>query len=222
MMNGIDIENATFAYPGRAPVLDIAELKIQRGEKIFLHGPSGSGKTTLLGLIGGILTPTSGRIRVLDKDLAKLSAGARDEFRGRHLGYIFQMFNLIPYLTVGENIFLPTRLLKKSEPVKHIRHRALELANRLGIAAKFDDPVTHLSVGQQQRVAAARALMNQPEILVADEPTSSLDADQRENFIKLLFDVCADTTVVFVSHDPSLMSLFGRHVSLKSMNRVGT
>ena len=206
-------------------MLDVPELRIDRGERIFLFGPSGSGKTTLLGVLAGVLAPTSGSVRILGNDLSEMSPGGRDGYRAEHLGYIFQMFNLIPYLTVLENITLPCRLNRRRgarlgavEPEAAARR----LAERLEIGDYLATEVTELSVGQQQRVAAARALIGAPELVVADEPTSSLDADRRARFLELLFEVCgeAGSTLVFVSHDRNLMPLFDRGLSLPELNRV--
>ncbi|MCR9141967.1 MAG: ATP-binding cassette domain-containing protein [bacterium] len=212
--------------PGEPVVLDVPEFRMQRGERVFLHGPSGSGKTTLLGLLGGVLDiPAGGRVGVLGQDLATLSSAARDAFRGSHMGYIFQMFNLIPYLSVVENITLPCRL--NADRRARLKGReasevAQELADHLGIADYLNSPVTRLSVGQQQRVAAARALIGDPELIIADEPTSALDTDRRENFIELLFQRCqaSGASVLFVSHDHGLRSLFDRDVSLAEINQA--
>lgn len=225
-MNGaIAIKDLAFAYSGNKLVLDVADFQIKAGERVFLHGPSGSGKTTLLGLIGGILTPSRGSIHILGTNTSALSPTKRDMFRGTHVGFIFQMFNLIPYLSVLENIVLPVSFNKGREaklngasPVTV----AAALAERLGISNILTRTVTDLSVGQQQRVAAARAMIGKPEIVIADEPTSALDTDHRQAFIQLLFDACRDagTTLLFVSHDHGLASLFDRQLSLPSLNRV--
>jgi putative ABC transport system ATP-binding protein len=208
-------------------VLDVPELRVERGERVFLFGPSGSGKTTLLGILAGVLAPDTGAVRILGTDLTKLSAGGRDGFRAEHIGYIFQMFNLIPYLTVLENIVLPCRLDRRRMARlkgKDDRAAAAALAERLEIAPYLKSPVTELSVGQQQRVAAARALIGSPELVIADEPTSSLDADRRQRFLDLVFEICAETksTLVFVSHDRQLEPLFDRQLSLPELNRVAT
>ncbi len=219
----VALSNVRFAYrPGR-DVVSIDTLTIERGETVFLHGPSGSGKTTLLGLLAGVLTATSGSVRILGQDLTPMSSGARDAFRAQHLGYVFQQFNLIPYLSVRENILLPVRLdsarrakLGGTDPVK----AAESLASDLDIASALGSPVTELSVGQQQRVAVARALIGSPEVVICDEPTSALDSDRRERFLQLLFASCqkAGTTLVFVSHDFSLQPLFSRTVELPQIN----
>lgn len=218
-------EDLGFAYRAGREVLRLDPLAIAAGERVFLHGPSGSGKTTLLGLIAGVLTPTSGRLRVLDTDLATLRPAARDAFRGERLGYLFQLFNLIPYLSVVDNITLPVRLhgarrarLQGTAPETAAR----SLAEALELGAYLDTPVTQLSVGQQQRVAAARALIGSPSLVIADEPTSALDADLRDRFLELLFAQCdsAGATLLFVSHDLSLGARFDRTLSLPTLNRA--
>jgi putative ABC transport system ATP-binding protein len=223
----LDLENVTFAYGRRPPVLHLHRLKIEREGRVFLFGPSGSGKTTLLGLLAGVLTANSGRVSVLSQDLTAMSGPQRDAFRGTHLGYIFQLFNLISYLTVEENIALPCRL----HPARLQRLGRVPLADavgsiaeRLGIAALLKRNVMELSVGQQQRVAAARALLCAPEVVIADEPTSSLDYDHRERFIEMLFENCAAarSTLIFVSHDRSLMPLFSQQVSLAEINAASS
>jgi putative ABC transport system ATP-binding protein len=221
----VALHEVRFAYRGGANVLDIQALHIARGERIFLHGPSGSGKTTLLGLIAGVLAPTVGRVQVLGEDLGALGSAGRDRFRAAHIGYVFQMFNLIPYLSVRENITLPVRLsrlrrarLGAADPDAE----ATRLAAGLEIDALLDAPTSALSVGQQQRVAVARALMGAPELIVCDEPTSALDADRRDRFLELLFASVqkVGSTLVFVSHDLSLAERFGRTLALAQLNRA--
>jgi putative ABC transport system ATP-binding protein len=225
----IDIKGLQFRWqPGAPLVLDIEDLTVASGERLFIKGPSGSGKSTLLGLISGVMTAAVGSVRVIDHTLERLGSVERDHFRADHIGYIFQMFNLIPYLSVVDNVTLPCRFSAKR------RAKALARGKRLAAEARrllqhldmdhadlHRRAVTTLSVGQQQRVAAARALMGSPELLIADEPTSSLDADRREAFIRLLFDECraSDATLVFVSHDASLEHLFDRTIDLAAVNR---
>ncbi|MGZ3694199.1 MAG: ABC transporter ATP-binding protein [Bdellovibrionota bacterium] len=216
----VELENVSFAYEAGTPILAIKKFTVAPGEKIFVYGPSGSGKTTLLGLLAGVLPVQSGKIQMLGQDCSSLSSSARDAFRGAHIGYIFQMFNLIPYLTVRGNILLPLEIGALGKKIENPKERVMEIATSLGIAQFLDRPVTDLSVGQQQRVAAARALVGKPEILIADEPTSALDSDHREIFLNLLFSECEKTkaTVLFVSHDRQLEKLFDRSVSLKEIN----
>lgn len=224
----IEISEMRFAWrPQSDPVLDIAHLQIKQGERVFIQGPSGSGKSTLLSLVAGVVTPQSGTIRVNGCHLGSLSGSERDRFRADHIGYIYQLFNLIPYLSVVENVTLPCRfsLLKRKRATIRsvdIRAEALRLLDHLGMGGGsqcLEEPVSDLSVGQQQRVAAARALIGAPEILIADEPTSSLDTDRRNNFLQLLFNECdrQDTTIVFVSHDTGLETLFDRTILLSDM-----
>lgn len=219
----VELDKLRFAYGTGPNVLAIDALQIARGETVFLHGSSGSGKTTLLGILAGVLRASSGSVKVLDKDFTTMSSGARDSFRATHLGYVFQMFNLIPYLSVQDNILLPCRLdaTRRSRiGARSMADAAREMAEQLDIAQYLQTPVTQLSVGQQQRVAAARALIGQPEVVIADEPTSALDTDRREQFLKLLFASCerAGATLIFVSHDLTLRSLFKRTVELSSIN----
>jgi putative ABC transport system ATP-binding protein len=225
MDNAVDIENLRFAYSAAKPILSIAELRIAKGEKVFLYGPSGSGKTTLLGILAGVLKAERGRVEILGRDVSRMSGPSLDALRGSHIGYIFQMFNLIPYLSVLENITLPCRINRERRrrvAGASLEEEARSLAERLGIGQIIGENVTDLSVGQQQRVAAARALLGAPELIIADEPTSALDEDHRENFLKLLFTHCGEigSTLVFVSHDRRMMPLFDRAVSLSEINRV--
>jgi putative ABC transport system ATP-binding protein len=162
-------------------------------------------------------------VRVLGTDLTRLSNRRRDAFRAAHVGYIFQLFNLIPYLSVQENIVLPCRVSRERRARlggTFPDEAAITLAEALEIGDLLRENVTRLSVGQQQRVAAARALIGSPELVIADEPTSALDSDRRERFLELLFARCADAgaTLVFVSHDRQLEHVFDRAVSLADLN----
>lgn len=223
----INLEHLRFAYRRGPEVLKIREFSIHTGNRIFLHGPSGSGKTTLLGIIAGVLQPTASQhCTVLHHELTRLSQGERDTLRGEKIGYLFQLFNLLPWLSVLENVTLPVELhpgrrarLGGESP----RDAALALLERLDLVDFIGTPVAELSVGQQQRVAAARALIGSPELLIADEPTSSLDADRRNAFLDLLFAECATagSTLLFVSHDLSLGSRFDHQLSLPELNRAG-
>lgn len=225
----IQLTDVQFRWHPQGPlVLDIPQLTVARGERLFLRGPSGSGKSTLLGLLGGVSVPQRGRVEVLGQPLHAAKGAARDRFRADHLGYIFQMFNLIPYLSVLDNVLLPCRFSRtRAQRVTAQggpRAEARRLLEQLGLG---DDLVqraaTELSVGQQQRVAAARALLGAPELIIADEPTSALDADLRAAFVELLLGECAalGSTLVFVSHDRALEPLFHRALCLSEINRAG-
>jgi putative ABC transport system ATP-binding protein len=225
----IALSDVEFGWPGKPRLLQIERFTIARGERVFLRGPSGSGKSTLLGLIGGVLTPQRGSVCLLGQNLTELSPGARDKFRGEHVGFIFQMFNLIPYLSVLANVLLPAQFnsaRSHGADAGALHGEAQRLLSALGLGASEiqQRSVTELSIGQQQRVAAARALLGKPGIIVADEPTSSLDADARENFLRLLMQECRaqNSTLLFVSHDTALGTLFDRSVSLASLNRAAT
>ena len=221
----IEVRRLRFRY-GRGPwVLDIPELTLERGARAFLFGPSGSGKTTLLGVLAGVLEANEGEVSVLGEDLGSLSGAQRDAFRAEHIGYVFQMFNLIPYLSVLDNIALPARMnagRRDRLGGAGVKEAAALLAEHLHIGDLLKKPVTELSVGQQQRVAACRALIGAPELIVADEPTSSLDFDRREAFLELLFQECAraGATLVFVSHDRTLEGMFSRTISLPDINKA--
>ena len=210
------------------PVLAIDALQLARGERMFLRGPSGSGKSTLLSLVAGVITPREGTVSLLGRETSTLTGPQRDRFRADHVGYIFQMFNLIPYLSVIENVWLPcrfsarrrARVLASGTSVEAEAARLLEQLDLDGDARHR--PVTKLSVGQQQRVAAARALIGAPELVIADEPTSALDADRRTAFLDLLFRQCERerTALLFASHDASLAPFFDRSVELSEGNRI--
>lgn len=223
----IEIEGLRFAWKGGAPVLDIADFRMEAGERVFLRGPSGSGKSTLLGLIAGVLQPQAGRIAVLGEDMSSLAASRRDRLRADQMGVIFQMFNLVPYLSVTGNVLLPLRFsaARRKAAGDDPQAEARRLLARLGLNDQdlLSRRVSDLSVGQQQRVAAARALIGSPSLVIADEPTSALDADARDRFINLLSEEVARSgaSLLFVSHDASLASLFTRAADLTEMNRAG-
>ena len=219
----VALQDVVFAYPGAArPALSVARFVIHPGEKVFLRGPSGTGKTTLLGIVAGIHTPQRGRVSVLGQDLTKMPHSARDGFRGRHIGYIFQMFNLIPYLNVWDNVLIQCDLLGRRTSER--LGRAEALLEHLGLADERWRAVTELSVGQQQRVAAARALVLQPELVIADEPTSALDTELRAAFLEALFDLCSEnrSALLFVSHDPALHEHFDTVIELSAINSAAS
>jgi len=225
----IDINALSFGWNLTNELLNIPQLSVARGEKVFIKGPSGSGKSTLLGLLGGVYQPQRGSIRILNTDIVQLSAAQRDRFRADHIGFIFQMFNLLPYLSVVENVtlachFSAARRQRVGSTKAAQRQAATELLARLGLQDEqlMARKVTELSVGQQQRVAVARALLGQPELIIADEPTSALDSDTRNHFIDLLMQESerAASTLIFVSHDAQLQTHFDRSLSLAELNHV--
>ena len=192
---------------------------------MFIQGASGSGKSTLLGLLGGVLVPQAGTVRVLGTDLAALSGRARDRFRVDHIGFIFQQFNLIPYLSVLDNVLLPCRL--SARRASALRRPLVAEAEHLLAELDLDRALwsrraAALSVGQQQRAAAARALIGTPELVIADEPASALDAARQAGFLKLLRAQCAASraTLIFVSHDERLARHFTRSIALESLNHA--
>ncbi len=224
----IRLSDLRFAWPGQPLLLDIDAFELQAGERLFLRGPSGSGKSTLLGLIAGVLETNTGKINVLDEDMTTLSGSRRDRVRADHLGVIFQMFNLVPYLSMVQNVVLPCRFSKRrlseAKSAGGVEAEAIRLLSRLGLQDTdlLSRKVTELSVGQQQRVAAARALIGNPSLVIADEPTSALDADSRDRFIELLSEEAQKTgaALLFVSHDGGLAPLFDRAVDLSEINKA--
>ena len=224
----LDLKDVCFSWKNSGRELfNLPELLVKQHDHVFLQGPSGSGKSTLLALVGGILVSESGTLKVLGTEIKSLSSSARDSFRVDHIGFIFQLFNLLPYLSIEENVILPLSFSKirakragrtKIDQVNEA-HRLLKSLD-LGEQLAEKSPVTELSVGQQQRVAAARALIGNPELIIADEPTSALDADLRHSFLELLFSECkkAGSTLLFVSHDSSLSEHFKRKISMDEIN----
>lgn len=219
----IQLSDVRFRYAKQEQdILNIPDLQVYQGEHLFIQGKSGSGKTTLLNLIMGINSPYSGNVQVLDNSLQNLSSMQRDQFRVDYLGVIFQQFNLLPYLSLLENVELPCWFSKQRRRLAgNVKQAAVRLLDELQISQQlFHKAVNTLSVGQQQRVAVARALIGQPKIIIADEPTSALDADNRQRFLELLF-LEADkqaSTLVFVSHDAYLAQNFSRVIELSDIN----
>jgi len=218
----VRLDEVTFRWPGQQTnTIDIEELKLDAGEHLFVRGASGSGKTTLLNLLAGIHVPTTGQIHLLGKDLAALSPSRRDQFRADHIGVVFQQFNLLPYLSILENVTVScafsSRKHDRASSAVDVKTSAQRLLRSLNLGDDLHSrPVAELSVGQQQRVAVARALIGSPEILIADEPTSALDADNRDRFLDLLFQEASahGCTLIFVSHDPDLARRFDRKIEL--------
>jgi len=205
------------------PVLQIPHLQIAQHQHLFLYGPSGAGKTSLLNILAGINLPDSGRVEVLGQELSSLSAAKRDQFRAHFLGIIFQQFNLIPYLSVLDNLLLKaqfSRQFSKASSSKEVLHQAQELLAQLDLSSLMQHKAQSLSVGQQQRVAVARALINKPPLIIADEPTSALDNDNRDNFMHLLLTSAQrhNSTIIFVSHDKTLQNHFSQALDIRTFN----
>jgi putative ABC transport system ATP-binding protein len=228
MPNVLEMENVAFAWPGRnAFGIEVGGFSLAAREKLLLVGPSGSGKSTLLALIAGIVAPQRGAIRILGSDVAKLGAAERDRFRAEHIGVIFQMFNLLPYGSVIDNVLLPLSFApKRSARVGDAgsqRAEATRLLTRLGLDDKHiaSRSAANLSVGQQQRVAAARALIGRPDLVIADEPTSALDRNRQNAFLDLLFGELAavGAALMMVSHDETLAPRFDRVARLDEIAR---
>lgn len=226
----VQMENVSFTWPaGNRPVLEIAQFSIAKGERVFLRGPSGSGKTTLLSLIAAVLSPQSGNIVIDGVPIETLRGGQRDQFRADRIGLVFQQFNLLPFLSVSDNIQLPCRFSKlrrqrasqNGMSLNEETDRLLQ-AMHLSPSELRNQTATKLSVGQQQRVAVARALIGQPPLIIADEPTSALDSDTQQAFLDLLFREVesAGASLLFVSHDTSLADRFDRRVDLRELNAV--
>lgn len=228
----VEVSNLRFCWPGKeSDVLSIHDLVVEKGERLFIKGNSGSGKTTLLNIIAGVITPQSGAVNVLNETISDMASWKRDAFRAQHIGIVFQIFNLIPYLSLVDNVILPChfsppRKKRALERSSTLAEEASRLLNHLGLDVNSlaDQPVSRLSVGQQQRVAVARALMGGPELVIADEPTSALDMEARSAFLELLFREVEDNnaSLIFVSHDATLESHFQRSIHLDEINHTDT
>jgi len=222
------LRDVKFGYEKSNTLINIDTLMIARGESVFLRGPSGSGKSTLLGLIGGVLRPREGQISICGTDITALSPSGRDKIRADHLGIIFQQLNLLPYLNILQNVALPCRFSSnRAERASRKDSSVIETAKRLISELGIDShllgrKVSNLSIGQQQRVAVARALIGGPDLIIADEPTSALDSDNRDRFIELLDSQRKrfDCSLLFVSHDLSLAKHFDRSIDLTELNKV--
>lgn len=217
----LQLDDVHYAWPGGEPLFAGLELVVQPGEKLFLGGASGRGKSTLLALIGGLVQPGAGCVVVAGVDLATLRRGAADRHRADHLGVIFQQFNLLPWLDPVANVMLGCQFSRRRRTrAGNVAAAAESLLAAMDIdRALFTRSAAALSVGQQQRVAAARALIGSPDLVLADEPTSALDADRRTAFIDLLFAASAESgaAVLFVSHDRALAPRFDRMLELEAI-----
>lgn len=227
--DALRLEALRFGWTRDTPLLDINSLTLAAGERVFLFGPSGSGKSTLLNLVAGTLSPQSGRVVLGGVDATALSSRKRDRLRAEQLGFVFQQFNLLPFLSVVDNVLLGCRFSAARRKRAIARDGSLDASARrllqaLGLvdAGLLRRPASALSVGQQQRVAAARALIGEPALVMADEPTSALDADARHGFLGLIGEECARSgaALLFVSHDRELESDFDRSIDLRTLNRA--
>jgi putative ABC transport system ATP-binding protein len=223
------VRDLVFGWSRDQVLLSIPELRLAAGERVFLHGPSGSGKSTLLNLVAGTLAPRSGSIRLGDVEATALPPRCRDRLRAERMGLVFQQFNLLPFLSVRDNVLLGCRFSKRrrARAIAHdgsLEAAAHRLLAALGLADGpiFNRPAAELSVGQQQRVAAARALIGEPDLVIADEPTSALDADARHGFLRLVGEECARSgaALLFVSHDRALEADFDRTLDLRTLNHA--
>lgn len=220
----IALENISFSYPTspKEKIINIPQWSMPEQQTHFVYGPSGSGKSTLLNIITGINKANNGNIYVCGENLSEMSLRQRDKFRANNLGYIFQQFNLVPYLSAIDNIKLANQFSQNKSSKADVEQHISQLLNALNLQSQhWKKPVSQLSVGQQQRVAIARALINTPKLVIADEPTSSLDTASRDSFMALLFEQChrINAGVLFVSHDMSLAKHFDQTTSLLDMNR---
>jgi putative ABC transport system ATP-binding protein len=220
-MATIEVESLELGFESgksRLKVLDIPHWRVERGEQIALFGPSGSGKTTFLHLLAGLITPLSGRLNVCGFSLEGMAEARRDRFRAQHIGYIYQNFNLLQGFTALENVLLGmTFAPRKGDP-----NRAESLLGEVGLSHRLHSYPSKLSLGEQQRVAVARALANRPQLLLADEPTGSLDPKNRDGVLELLKDICRThgCTLVLVSHERDVIARFEKAVPFLELNRA--
>lgn len=210
----VRVENLTFGYGGDGFRLRIPEFSLGDGERVAVVGPSGSGKTTLLNLIAGILTPEAGRIDVAGTEVSGLPDAARRQFRASRIGFVFQDFALLDYLSARQNIYYPYRITPALALDEAARERAERLAAACGIGDKLDRHPSALSQGEQQRVAICRALVTEPKLILSDEATGNLDPDSKARILDLLFEQAsvAGAAVLAVTHDHELLPRFGRVV----------
>lgn len=220
-MAAIQLKQLKKSYPDpstglRQPILDIPEFSVPEGQHLAVRGTSGSGKTTLLHCISGMTLPDSGGISVLGTDITKLSESQRDRYRANHIGYIFQSFNLLDGFTALENVQLGMQFADKKIPAFH----AKELLSRVGLSGRLNNRPSQLSVGQQQRVCIARALANDPEIILADEPTGSLDPKTSAEVLALIKEVTQGKTLILVSHETKVLAQFETNLDLTELNQA--
>ncbi len=217
----IELRDLAFAYTGSSFSLQLDALDISGGQNTALIGPSGCGKTTLLNLLAGVLLPDRGEVKIGGKGIAALGDAARRDFRIRKLGLVFQNFELLDYLSVRDNILLPLRIGAGLSVTQVLQQRVLALAERVGIADKLDRHPGQLSQGERQRVAVSRALLLEPEVILADEPTGNLDPANKFVVLDLLVDYAREhaATLVTVTHDRELLDRFDRVLDFKDLNQ---
>lgn len=217
-------DDLSFTWPGSSePCLHIGHLTLHAGEQTLLLGPSGGGKSTLLGLLGGVLHPTRGEVKLLGRAFSGCRPAERDRLRADHIGFIFQQFNLVPYLSLEDNVLLPCHFsaIRRQRAGPQPRDTARRLLAALELPeSAWARPVTGLSVGQQQRAAVARALIGSPELLIADEPTSALDGSNRDRLLSLLMSQLEQSgaTLLLVSHDEQLRPYFKHILHMGDIN----
>ncbi len=215
----ISVSDLRFSYPGGEFELDVPNLDVSTGEKVAVIGPSGSGKTTLLHLMAGIRLPQTGTVTTDGVEVTGLDDGARRDFRIRRIGMVFQEFELLEYLTVLDNILLPYRINGSLRLDGEVRSRAIELAGQVGLGDKTHRLSTRLSHGEKQRVAVCRALVAEPVLLLADEPTGNLDPNNTQRVLDILLEAADATgaTLVTVTHDHDLLPKFDRSIDVTEL-----
>lgn len=220
----IQTESLEFTYPDSSFHLTIPEFQVGEGEKVAVVGPSGSGKTTLLNLLAGILTPQSGSVQVGAVAVSSLSDSGRRNFRVQNIGFVFQDFELLDYLTIADNILHPYRITDSLKLTGEVRQRAIHLAEQMGIADHLNKHPGALSQGEKQRAAICRALLPNPDLILADEATGNLDPDNKTRILDLLFESVAahGSTLVAVTHDHELLPRFDRVVDFQGFRRGGS
>jgi len=219
----IELRDIHFQYPVVGGFgMSLPWLSISAGDCVAVVGPSGSGKTTLLGLLAGILTPSRGALEIDGTDIGGMDDGQRRRFRIQQIGQVFQAFELLNYLSVIENVMLPHYILPSDANAENVRKRAVDLLSDVGLREKADSRPTELSQGEQQRVAVCRAMLNQPALLLADEPTGNLDQANKQNVVDLLLDQAHrnNSTLLMVTHDQSLLGSFSTVLDIQSVVSV--
>jgi ABC-type lipoprotein export system ATPase subunit len=216
----VRVAELQFRYGEGEFVLRVPELVVERGETAAVIGPSGTGKTTLLHLIAGIAVPQAGRVVTGGTQVAALDDASRRDFRVRHIGLVFQEFELLEHLDVLDNILLPYRINRTLHLEAAVRERAVRLARSVGIGDKLGRLANRLSQGERQRAAVCRALVTEPELLLADEPTGNLDPANKGRVLDILFDYATrqGATLVTVTHDHDLLGRFGRVIDFKQFH----